>query len=354
MLLAGRGRFERLARSARCAAARRRPGNPTGLADRARSPRRRLRGPPPARGFCACSTAVPERELRASCARCWRGGVNAPLAHGAGALLRRARRAASGSAAHARATRDRSQSSGTSPLPTPPREAPAYPFELARAASGFWSRRTCGRFVRAAVFGHRGRGRRPFAVSARFHETMGADVAVALVRRGGHALWPAARGAHGRLLPAEREARGGTSAGALRRRSLSTFTATFRRATADSRSARPSSPRRSPARETEDSDVPRCSRTSGRSGQVSTPPSTSGACAAAGAPRRRGSACSAGRLHPDRVRFAIRRIPRGTSKKPLRLPNLLAEARKDDLMAADVQAEIEGTRREDGDADSEN
>ena len=57
----------------------------------------------------------------------------------------------------------------------------------------------------------------------------------------------------------------------------------------------------------------------------------------------------------NHVGFAIRRIPAEEIGETLALyETLLAEARKDDLMAADVQAEIEGTRREDGDADSEN
>jgi hydrogenase expression/formation protein HypC len=57
----------------------------------------------------------------------------------------------------------------------------------------------------------------------------------------------------------------------------------------------------------------------------------------------------------NHVGFAIRRIPAEEIGETLALyETLLAEVRKEDLMAADVRAELEGTRREDGDADPRN
>jgi hydrogenase expression/formation protein HypC len=57
----------------------------------------------------------------------------------------------------------------------------------------------------------------------------------------------------------------------------------------------------------------------------------------------------------NHVGFAIRRIPAEEIGETLALyETLLAEARKDDLMAADVRGELEAGKREDGDADSQN
>jgi hydrogenase expression/formation protein HypC len=57
----------------------------------------------------------------------------------------------------------------------------------------------------------------------------------------------------------------------------------------------------------------------------------------------------------NHVGFAIRRIPAEDIGETLALyETLLAEARKDDLMAADVRGELAGTGREGGNADPQN